>query len=734
MERRKMKNFALRTGDYIVSCDEGGRCVKISHFGDEKGKALYWDPSHKSGIVPDISGEHEIWLECENELKKILILCENNIGKYSFGIQIDESHPGLVKTWSDVELKADIEPEGFDLTEEGEYFYLDENGKNICPDIFDYLNKPTGFPVVRPSWRTDLNQLVYFGDKDVLGSAVLYYGDFTDMDSYFCKSGTAIFYDIESDTHDDIVKRIAGYGNKGSDGSFGVKVQKNVSTLNKGDKLRFSSSVIYITGILPDINDDEETALTFIKGYENIFYAIKKPERIYYNWDTAARNVIQELYDRKGGEKGIYHYGGDLNFQLDSFLEYFKIFMPERVEAQQKESEARIWAQNYPEYVNDKGSQGLFGWYKDRKGAAYADCWQAYTWPLVMATEYSIKYDNKEMQKAMLKNADVLIDTARGLDYSFSVMVDINKGERVDSAYDMDYGNAGSYVYGMVLYYELTKDEKFLKEAETAADKLASFGFAASGFELNVTAQSVYGLLKLYKITKKEKYIYHAYIQLACILKHTWLFNPQYGKFKDRYIFMLSSARANLDYSNPAEEGVIIRYFYRCLREFEDILDPSVANLMGEVISWKQVGCGDAIPAFHRHKDVIHTGVPMNWDEIYKDGYIGMEPSGYICDKVKLGSINECVYGIGMNLELAMSQMIVMGNDIMYTETPLAVNKEEDFWKIRILGLQRTAVIGLKGDMKIQSDNGLPDYVGEYYPDGWKLYKIHPGKEYKIYN
>ena len=511
-------------------------------------------------------------------------------------------------------------------------------------------------------------------------------------------------------------------------------MQDNVLPISQGEKVRFSSSVLVCIPDVPSLEQDEETASVFLKAYNVLFAQIKKPERTYYNWEKASQKMLQEVYERKGQDKGIYHYGGDLNFNMRSFLEFFRIFMPERVEMQMEENVRRIWEQDRPDYVNDVGHKGLFGWYKNREDAAYADFWQGYTWPLCMALEFSLDFHDKKMQEAMLRNAEVLIDTARELDYTFTVFVDINQGKRVETGYDFDYGNAGSYVYAMILYYELTGEERFLDEAKKAAKKLAGFGFAASGFELNVTVQSVYGLLKLYSITKDETYIAQSCIQLATILKHTWLFSPTYGKFKDRTIFMLTSARANLDYANSAEEAVMLRYFYKILTEYKGVLPDFAENLIAECISWKMVGGGDCIPAFHKHKEVIHTGKPSVWDEINKEGYIALEPSGYTSDKALLGSICECVYGMGMNLELCMRQIQLLDDKKLYAEAPLYVTRSgPSLWSVELAGLQRKAIIGLSEGMEIKDCNGaVPTCLGVYSDDGWQSYEIAPGMKYRI--
>lgn len=732
-ETTEIKAFSMETGSYTVSYEPEENYIYIRKTGADSQTALALDPGrgNTGSIIFDKDHLESMTRTKDDSGESIVFNGTFQFGKYQVGIFLPKDTQGLIKTWTDIETNSDIKENELIIPGSGEYFFI-KDGRRFVPEGTTYFDIDTGFEVKQPTWRDDLNQFVYFGDFEVLDSTVLYYADFTDMNDYFIKSGTEMFYSMGLESHEDIVSKL-----KFDDYEtyrFGLATPGNNTAINSGEKLRISSSVISLKEGAETAESTEAAALKFIKSYNDIFYNINKPDKVYYNWEDLSEKMVEDVSERIG-KNSIYHYGGDLNFNLLSFLDYFEIFMPERFDTQMEESLRRIWVQDTPDYQNDKGSEGIFGWYKDRESAANADCWQGYTWPSSLALEFAIKYDDKDLQEAMIRNSAVLMDTARDLDYTFSVFVNINTGERNESGYDMDYGNAGCYVYSMVLLYELTGDNVYLEEAEKAADKLATFGMGNIGFEINVTAQSAYALLKLYKITENTKYLEQSYIQVAAVLKHTWLFNPQYGKFEGRNIFMNTSARANLCYANPAEEAMIIKYFYDYLKEGYGIIDEDTANIISEVISWKQLGCADALPALHANKDVIESERPQNWQKINMDGYIGLEPYGYSIPEWKLGALNECVYGMSMNFELAMKQIHSLGEGRLYTDAPVLLEYGGNgIYSLKLLGLNHENRIGINIDncILIKEDGTVVESFGKSEADGWNWYYIEPDANYQI--
>src|SRR5690606_20724142 len=74
----------------------------------------------------------------------------------------------------------------------------------------------------------------------------------------------------------------------------------------------------------------------------------------------------------------------------------------------------------------------------------------------------------------------------------------------------------GSYAHLMLMVWQITKDERYLKEAVTAASKLEGLGFELF-YQANNTAFSAEALLKLYKETNDELFLNLSYVCIASI-------------------------------------------------------------------------------------------------------------------------------------------------------------------------------------------------------------------------
>ena len=85
----------------------------------------------------------------------------------------------------------------------------------------------------------------------------------------------------------------------------------------------------------------------------------------------------------------------------------------------------------------------------------------------------------------------------------------------------------------MLLYHRFTGKAEYLEEARAAADRLLGMGFEFP-YEFATTALAPLALLRLYKLTGDQRYLEGITIPIAAILRHTWLFNPDYGDYRGR--------------------------------------------------------------------------------------------------------------------------------------------------------------------------------------------------------
>lgn len=730
--------FEATTGAFTVKFAPGDRWISISRPGaTPDGQALRWIPGGNATNFALLDGTHlrSVSQTKDAAVETITLAGKLDLGDYKIGIAIPADAPGLVRLSLDLTPAKALEP-GLFADAGPELLYADNAGQPIDPAARFYFDNPVAHPVKIWHWRSDMNQFVYFGDSQVLRSSLLYYTNFTSLDAYFADSGTSIYKSVSGwEVHDDIVLRPPGaLGTQNAQPCrFGLCIPASRQPLAAGRTYRLSDCLLHLVPDAPPIDSTVESSRRFISGYAAIFNHIEKPVLAYHPWGELTERLIAELERRKGKDGAFWEMS--THFNLLPLLAYFERFSPERKPLLLSMASRQFQGQIGPAYRNDFGQQGIFGWYRTREAAAKADYWQGCLWPNWVFNECLLTQDDPETRKMGPIPADVLVETARRLDYTFPVFVNINTAAVSESGYDYDYGAAGLHAAIMLQHYHRTRDARYLDEAEKSARKLTTFGFA-SGFEIQVPALSALTLLRLHSLTGNREYLDASCVQLAVLLKHTWLFNPHYGRFKDRDLFALTSCRANLCYANGAEEGFIMAFLRDYLKEGEGRVPPQWLGIIAEVLRYKAHSWCDALPTLHADKSVIHLDKPENWDTIAPDSLVPMEPFGYNLDGRKLGFLNECIYGLNLLPEAAMMQFHPLGDGAMlYTEGPVDINGSKDRpWTVRSLGAMQSIKAGLRGTDKScwKTIAGDRTIQSDATPGEWQWFELAPGKTYRI--
>ncbi len=730
--------FEATTGAFAVKFAPGDRWISISRPGVIPDRqALRWIPGGNADKLPLLDTEHLRSVSRTREAARETVTLSGKLdwADYQLGIACSADSPGLIRLSLDLTPAKSLDPGRFSDTGP-ELIYADSSGLPVDPAARFYFDNPAAHPVKTWHWRSDMNQFVYFGDSRILRSSLLYYTNFTALDAYFADSGTAIFKSVSGwEVHDDIVQHPPGaLGTPGGQPfRFGLLIPASRQPLSAGRTYRLSDALLHLVPDAPPIDSTVESARRFIAGYAAIFSEIEKPATVFHPWGELTERLIAEL-ERRKGKDGAY-WEMSTHFNLLPLLAYSDRFSPERKPTLLSMARKQFQGQLGPEYRNDFGQQGIFGWYRTRETAAKADYWQGCLWPNWVFNECLRTQDDPDTRKLGPAPADVIVETARRLDYTFPVFVDINSASVVESGYDYDYGAAGLHAAIMLQHYQRTSNARYLEEAEESARKLAAFGFA-SGFEMQVPALSALTLLRLNSLTGKREYLDESCIQLAILLKHTWLFNPHYDRFKNRDLFALTSCRANLCYANGAEEGFIMAFLRDYLKEGEGRVPPQWLAIIAEILRYKAHSWCDSLPALQADKSVIHLEKPENWDTITPDSLVPMEPFGYNLDGRKLGFLNECIYGLNLLPEAAMMQFHPLGEGAMlYTEGPVDIDGLKDHPRtVRPLGAVRPLKAGLRGtdrsrwrlnagDLTVQSDSAS---------GAWQWFELAPGRTYRI--
>ncbi|WP_214073046.1 hypothetical protein [Mucilaginibacter sp. dw_454] len=225
---------------------------------------------------------------------------------------------------------------------------------------------------------------------------------------------------------------------------------------------------------------------------------------------------------------------------------------------------------------------------EEQKEPMVMDSWYLHH-PLLNLSRLALKGD-KDAEKLFLNSIGFAIKVARHFGYQWPVFYKMDTLEVVKAETVPGKGGEkdvpGLYAHIMLQAWELTKDKKYLAEAEHAAKQLVGLEFDLF-YQANNTAFSSGALLRLYKITGKEIYKELSYLCLANVFKNVRLWDIQYGYLKDHPSFFAVFPLNDAPYTAVYEEQEVFCAFHDYLHhaQGENIL-PSARLLLAEYIKY----------------------------------------------------------------------------------------------------------------------------------------------------
>jgi hypothetical protein len=225
---------------------------------------------------------------------------------------------------------------------------------------------------------------------------------------------------------------------------------------------------------------------------------------------------------------------------------------------------------------------------EEQKQPLVMDAWYLHH-PLLNLSRLALKGD-EAAKKLFVDSLEFAIKVAHHFNYSWPVFYKIDTLEVVKAETKPGMGGEkdvpGLYAHVMLQAWELTKEKRYLNEAETAAKKLRGLGFSLL-YQANNTAFAAGALLRLYKITKNQEYQELSYLCLANIFKNVRLWDCNYGHGKNFPSFFTLFPLSDAPYSAVYEEQEVFCAFHDYLRHAEglDIL-PSARLLIAEYVRY----------------------------------------------------------------------------------------------------------------------------------------------------
>ena len=476
------------------------------------------------------------------------------------------------------------------------------------------------------------------------------------------------------------------------------------------DKLPLPASKAFTISdayILLEADIMEETSVVcehFLDNLVKIYKVLQQPRIEYHNWPEIAQKALTDLYHNKGSwtqTNGIAY----LNAYLCDYETPAESMVQLAVLAPFKEYED--WTgEKHPLY--DDLIKGLPAFYdpkidcinrwlpaladkldqsEEQKKEMVMDSWYLHH-PLMNLARLALKGD-KTAHKLVLDSIDYVIKVAHHFKYTWPVFYNMETLEIIKKETAPGAGGetdvAGAYAHLMLLIFKLTKEKRYLSEAEKAAKKLETLGVNLL-YQANNTAFAAGALLELYKITKKKLYLDISYTCLTGLFKNVQLYDCKYGYGKNYTNFFSIFPLNDAPYTAAYEELEVYAALSEYLFQAEDVaILPSLRILIPEFIKYAVNRMAYYYPPLlpkEMLSEEVKTGElqPDLWVPL-EDLYNGWEKSG---------QVGQEVYGAGIAFGVVPRQYIKIEEDfLVFIDYPNQYKKRGKSITIKLYGDKR---------------------------------------------
>jgi hypothetical protein len=375
----------------------------------------------------------------------------------------------------------------------------------------------------------------------------------------------------------------------------------NEKPLKAGKKVIINDAFVAITNTSPET--EPEMIRIYLDLLARTYLQIPLPETNYKPWPDVLDKGLKDLTDNPGcwtqvgGHKYLNAYVSDYQTPPEIMVQ-LAVLLPllDYVEWSKRELEImKTIKEGLPAFYDEKigtvtrwlpAAEDKLQGEEEQKQPGVMDSWYLHH-PLLNLSRLALKGD-KVCEKLFLDSLNYAIKVARHFNYQWPVFykmdtLDVIKEETAEGM-GGEKDVAGIYAHVMLQAWELTKEKRYLSEAEKAAKTLEGKGFQIF-YQANNTAFSSGALLRLYKITKNELYLDLSYMCLASIFRNTQLWDCNYGYGKNFPTFFALFPLNDAPYTAAYEEQEVFCALHDYLKHAEgiDIL-PSVRLLIAEYI------------------------------------------------------------------------------------------------------------------------------------------------------
>lgn len=417
----------------------------------------------------------------------------------------------------------------------------------------------------------------------------------------------------------------------------------------------------------------------FLNNLVKIYKVLEQPRIEYHDWPEIAQKVVADLTNNKGAwtqKDGIPYlsaYLCDYKTPPESMVQLAVLAPFKEYEkwSAEKQTVCDDLIKGLPAFYDPK-IKCINRWLpsmvdkldksEEQKKEMVMDSWYLHH-PLMNLARLAL-HGEKTSEKLLLDSIDYVIKVAHHFKYEWPVFYNMETLEIIKEETAPGAGGErdvpGSYAHLMLLVFKLTKEKRYLNEAEKAAKKLADLGLNIL-YQANNTAFAAGALLELYKITNKKLYLDLSYTCLTGLFKNIQLYDCRYGFGKNYTNFFSIFPLNDAPYTAAYEELEVYAALSEYLIQAKDVeILPALKTLLPEFIKYAVGRIAYYYPTM-LPKEMLSTEVKTG--EIQADLWVPLEDlyNGW----EQRGQVGQEVYGSGMPFGVVPRQYIKIEDDFL---------------------------------------------------------------------
>ncbi len=275
----------------------------------------------------------------------------------------------------------------------------------------------------------------------------------------------------------------------------------------------------------------------------------------------------------------------------------------------------------------------------DDKDADAVDSWYLYH-PLMNLARIALAGDD-HARALLMKSIDFGIKAAHHFNYTwpiqykvtdFSVITDV---AGADDRGQTDVG--GLYAWVMLQAYELTREERFLHEAQAAIDAAEGMRFHLN-YQANLTAWGAAACLRLWRITNVERYREQSYAYLASFFHNCAIWESEIDHAAHYRNFLGVTCLQDAPYMAVYECFDSFAAFECYLRDSGPELEPAARMLISEYCKYALDRAWffypDALPADALADEQRNGHIDRSLSFPVEDLYVDGQPAGQVGQEI----------------------------------------------------------------------------------------------------